>query len=35
VARKSIQDDRATIVIVGDRKIIEEQVAAFGKVVDK
>ena len=35
VARKYIQDDRATIVIVGDRKIIEEQVAAFGKVVDK
>jgi predicted Zn-dependent peptidase len=35
VARKHLQDDRATIVIVGDRKVIEEQVKPFGTIVDK
>ena len=35
MARKYIKDDQAAIVIVGDRKIVEEQVKAFGKVVDK
>ena len=35
VARKYLQDDRATIVVVGDRKVVEEQVKAFGKIVDK
>jgi hypothetical protein len=35
MARKHVQDDRATIVIVGDRKVIEEQVKAFGPIVDK
>jgi len=32
VAKKYIQDDKATIVVVGDRKVIEEQVKAFGPV---
>ncbi len=32
VAKKYLQDDKATIVIVGDRKAIEEQVKAFGPV---
>jgi predicted Zn-dependent peptidase len=32
VAARHLQDDRATIVIVGDRKIIEEQVKAFGNI---
>jgi zinc protease len=31
-AKKYIQDDRATIVVVGDRKVIEEQVKAFGAI---
>ena len=35
MAKKHLQDDRATIVIVGDRKVIEEQVKAFGTIVDK
>ena len=30
MAKKHLQDDRATIVIVGDRKIIESQVKDFG-----
>ena len=30
MAKKYIQDDKATIVVVGDRKVIEEQVKAFG-----
>ena len=30
MAKKYLQDDKATIVIVGDRKVIEEQVKAFG-----
>jgi zinc protease len=32
VAKKYIQDDKATIVVVGDRKVIEEQVKAFGPI---
>ena len=28
-----LQDDQATIVVVGDRKVIEEQVKPFGKIV--
>ncbi len=32
MAKKYIQDDRVTIVVVGDRKVIEEQVKAFGPV---
>jgi predicted Zn-dependent peptidase len=31
-AKKYIQDDKATIVVVGDRKVIEEQVKPFGTV---
>ncbi len=30
VAKKYLQDDKATIVVVGDRKLIEEQLKAFG-----
>jgi zinc protease len=33
VARKYLQDDRATIVVVGDRKVVEEQLKPFGKIV--
>jgi predicted Zn-dependent peptidase len=32
MAKKHIQDDKATIVVVGDRKVIEEQVKMFGPV---
>ncbi|MEO7272145.1 MAG: pitrilysin family protein [Vicinamibacterales bacterium] len=32
-ARQHLQVDQATIVVVGDRKVIEEQVKAFGKIV--
>jgi zinc protease len=32
MAKKYIQDQRATIVVVGDKKVIEEQVKAFGPV---
>ena len=35
LARKYLKDDQATIVIVGDRKVIEEQVKPFGKIVQK
>lgn len=31
VAKKYLKDDQATIVIVGDRKVIEEQVKPFGQ----
>jgi zinc protease len=34
-AKKHLQDDRATIVIVGDRKVIEEQLKPFGPIADK
>lgn len=30
MAQKYLQDDRATIVVVGDRKVIEEQVKTYG-----
>jgi predicted Zn-dependent peptidase len=32
MASKYIQDDRATIVVVGDRKVIEEQVKPYGTI---
>ena len=32
MAKKYVQDEKATIVVVGDRKVIEEQVKAFGPV---
>jgi predicted Zn-dependent peptidase len=32
VARQYIDDDKASIVIVGDRKQIEKQVEPFGKI---
>jgi len=35
MAKKHVVDDRATIVIVGDRKVIEEQVKGFGSIIDK
>jgi zinc protease len=35
VAKKYLQDDQATIVVVGDRKVIEEQLKAFGTIIDK
>ena len=35
MAKKYLQDDTATIVIVGDRKVIEEQVKPYGKIVEK
>lgn len=35
MAKKYLKDEQATIVIVGDRKAVEEQVKGFGKVVEK
>ena len=35
MAQKYINDDKAIIVLVGDRKIIEEQVRAFGPLKDR
>lgn len=35
LARKYLKDDQATIVIVGDRKVIEDQVKAFGTIDGK
>ena len=32
MAKKYLKDDQATIVVVGDRKVIEEQVKAYGEV---
>jgi predicted Zn-dependent peptidase len=32
MAKRYIEDDRATIVIVGDRKVIEDQVKGFGPI---
>ena len=32
VAKKYLRDEQATIVIVGDRKAIEEQVKPFGTI---
>jgi zinc protease len=34
VAKQYLQKDRATIVVVGDKKVIEDQVRPFGKIVD-
>jgi predicted Zn-dependent peptidase len=34
MAKTHLQDDRATIVIVGDRKVIEAQVKPFGPIVE-
>jgi zinc protease len=31
-AKKYLQDDKATIVVVGDKKVIEEQIQGFGPV---
>jgi predicted Zn-dependent peptidase len=35
VAKKYLNDEQATIVVVGDRKTIEEQLKPFGRIVDK
>ena len=35
MARKHLLDDKALIVIVGDRKVIEEQVKGFGTIMEK
>jgi predicted Zn-dependent peptidase len=35
VAKKHLPDERATIVVVGDRKVIEEQLKGFGTIHDK
>ena len=35
MAKKHLLDDQATIVIVGDRKVIEEQVKGFGSLIEK
>jgi zinc protease len=35
MAKKHLQDDRATIVIVGDRKVIQAQVKDFGPLIEK
>ncbi len=32
MARKYLQDDKATIVVVGDKKVIEEQLKPFGTI---
>ena len=32
LTQKYIQDDKATIVVVGDRKVIEEQVKPYGTI---
>jgi predicted Zn-dependent peptidase len=33
MAQKNIVDDKATIVVVGDRKVVEEQVKPFGPLL--
>jgi len=33
LTQKYIQDDKATIVVVGDRKVIEEQIKPYGTIV--
>lgn len=33
MAKKYIKDDEATIVVVGDRKVIEDQLKPFGRIV--
>ncbi|HEX9148071.1 MAG TPA: insulinase family protein, partial [Thermoanaerobaculia bacterium] len=32
LTQKYIQDDKATIVVVGDRKVIEEQIKPYGTI---
>ena len=32
MAQKYIQDDKATIVVVGDKKVIEEQIKPYGTI---
>jgi hypothetical protein len=32
MAKKYLQDDKATIVVVGDKKVVEEQLKPFGTV---
>jgi predicted Zn-dependent peptidase len=32
LAKKYIEDEKATIVVVGDRKVIEEQVKPYGTI---
>jgi zinc protease len=34
VAREYLKDDTMTIVIAGDRRVIEEQIKAFGKIME-
>jgi len=34
VAEQYLQKDRATIVVVGDKKVIEDQIRPFGRIVD-
>jgi zinc protease len=34
VAKQYLQSERATIVVVGDRKVVEEQVKPFGPIVE-
>ena len=33
MAKKYLRDDQATIVVVGDRKVVEEQLKPFGRIV--
>lgn len=35
MAKKYLRDDQATIVVVGDRKVVEEQLKPFGKIVTR
>jgi len=35
VAKKYLQDDQATIVVVGDRKVIADQLKPYGTIIDK
>jgi predicted Zn-dependent peptidase len=35
VAKQYLHDDQATVVVVGDRKVIEEQLKPFGKIIEK
>jgi zinc protease len=34
VAKQYLQKDRATIVVVGDKKVIEDQIKPFGRIID-
>jgi hypothetical protein len=33
IAREYLKDDTMTIVIAGDRRVIEEQIRAFGNIM--